>query len=1356
MAVPARILIVEDDAVLMIDLQDTITRLGYHLAGAAATGMKAVELALVQKPDVILMDIKLRGSMNGIQAAEKIRTQQDIPIIYLTAYTDDSFLQQAKLTDAYAYLTKPVRERELRASLETAIYKHSSEQRLRHINQVLRAVRDVNQLITRERDPQHLMVEACKILLHTRDYLFVWIGQPAGNLLQPSARAGEDQELLNTILATATPESGSKLPGTVAARTRQVVLCGDMLTDERYQPWQEEVKKSNFKSTVTIPMLYEDTLMGVLVVYAGQINFFDEEELGLLSELAGDIAFGLKAITQEAERKRAEESLRRSEAHFRAVVENSYDGVILMGVDRKALYVSPSYTRINGFSPEEWVGAYVPDFIRPEDREYVAEAFEMLLMEPDIPVTLEFRLHHKGGHWFWVETTATNMLSDPHLEAVVLNSRDINLRKLADDALSEANSRLETLINVSPLALFLLDMQGRVQLWNPAAEGMFGWSAKEVLGKPNPIIPSERQEEYNRLSTQVLGGSPMFNQEVVRQRKDGSYIDVSISSAPFYDQAGKPVGRMAIIADITERKLAEQALQQRNTELSAINQVGQTLSKLAGPEEILETVFNMIGQVLDNQNLFIALYDHANEYITFPIYTIDGKRMDGSGRRLANGITDFVIRNNAPFFVKDDLLSSLKQHGIDLIGTVSRSFLAVPLRLDNKVMGVIAIQDYQKASAYQEHHLEMLTTMAAQTSIALENSRLFDAMQRELTERKLAEEALRDSEEKFARAFQNAPVLMGITEIETGNFIDINEEALRVSGYSREEVIGHNAVEIGWMTEADRQRLINGIKSHDNIEGIEINFHKKDGSHLLGLVKGDKVTIRGREYNLTVSVDLTERILAQAAVIESQEQLQAVVQTASDAIITLNKERLISYWNDAAQKMFGYSASEMIGKPMSQIIPSKYRASAVDGSRQALENGSLRNQGKPLEATALNKENKEFPVEISFANWETSAGRFVTAILRDITERKQHENELQAIATVSAALRTAQNRKEMQPVILGQLSQLLKCDSVVMEIIDPVTGNSTAEAALGTWQTIIGYSQKVGTGLNAIIAEHRRAYLDNHISENSRIDIPGNLLEGIIAVAGAPLLAQNQLIGFLWMGRKTEIAESEVRLLTSVADIAANAIHRATLHEQTRKDAANLALAYGTTLEGWAHALEMRDQETEGHTRRVVQLTLDLARNFGIGEDRLEYVRRGALLHDIGKMGIPDSILLKPGTLGEREWEIMHRHPEYALQLLEPIEFLHPSLEIPYCHHEKWDGSGYPRGLSGKEIPLEARIFAIVDVWDALRSNRPYRIAWPDERIYGYLRSQAGKHFDPDVVNSFFELVVKNDGGKSAPVIKTS
>ncbi|MFN2144407.1 MAG: HD-GYP domain-containing protein, partial [Anaerolineales bacterium] len=181
--------------------------------------------------------------------------------------------------------------------------------------------------------------------------------------------------------------------------------------------------------------------------------------------------------------------------------------------------------------------------------------------------------------------------------------------------------------------------------------------------------------------------------------------------------------------------------------------------------------------------------------------------------------------------------------------------------------------------------------------------------------------------------------------------------------------------------------------------------------------------------------------------------------------------------------------------------------------------------------------------------------------------------------------------------------------------------------------------------------------------------------------------------------------------------------------------------AYDLTLEGWSRALEMRDKETQGHSRRVTNLTLKIGKRMGFTQDELFHIRRGALLHDIGKMAISDNILHKPGSLDEEEWEIVRQHPGYAYEMLKDIEFLIPALEIPLYHHERWDGNGYPNGLTADEIPLSARIFTVVDNWDALHSNRPYRTAWKQADVIDYFKQESGKKFDPEIINLFLSLL---------------
>lgn len=209
------------------------------------------------------------------------------------------------------------------------------------------------------------------------------------------------------------------------------------------------------------------------------------------------------------------------------------------------------------------------------------------------------------------------------------------------------------------------------------------------------------------------------------------------------------------------------------------------------------------------------------------------------------------------------------------------------------------------------------------------------------------------------------------------------------------------------------------------------------------------------------------------------------------------------------------------------------------------------------------------------------------------------------------------------------------------------------------------------------------------------------------------------------------------------------------LHYSLAEAHGELMEAYRHTIEGWARALELKDKETEGHSRRVVNMTLELARVLGIQGEELTHLEHGAILHDIGKMGVPDEILLKPGKLNDEEWLTMRRHPEYAHEWLAAVPYLQPALAIPYCHHERWDGKGYPQGLAGEDIPFAARIFAVVDVWDALISDRPYRKAWPKEKATAYILEQSGKQFDPHVVEAFFEYdIPRIAGNNTAKVVE--
>lgn len=248
----------------------------------------------------------------------------------------------------------------------------------------------------------------------------------------------------------------------------------------------------------------------------------------------------------------------------------------------------------------------------------------------------------------------------------------------------------------------------------------------------------------------------------------------------------------------------------------------------------------------------------------------------------------------------------------------------------------------------------------------------------------------------------------------------------------------------------------------------------------------------------------------------------------------------------------------------------------------------------------------------------------------------------------------------------------------------------------------------------------------------------------LISILYFPLLLKEDVLGVFIVGTTNETRQftnEEIDLCHILAYEVSLAIANAQLYKRAQQAVIELAQAYDATLEGWSRVLDMRDHATDEHTQRVTRLTIALAEKMGIPKSEMSHVRRGALLHDIGKMAIPDSILQKPDRLSDTEMAIMRTHPEKAHEILSHIDYLSPAIDIPYCHHEKWDGTGYPRNLKGEEIPLSARLFAVVDVFDALTSDRPYRKAWEKEKALTYIQEQSGKHFFPDAVEAFVALL---------------
>jgi putative nucleotidyltransferase with HDIG domain len=362
--------------------------------------------------------------------------------------------------------------------------------------------------------------------------------------------------------------------------------------------------------------------------------------------------------------------------------------------------------------------------------------------------------------------------------------------------------------------------------------------------------------------------------------------------------------------------------------------------------------------------------------------------------------------------------------------------------------------------------------------------------------------------------------------------------------------------------------------------------------------------------------------------------------------------------------------------------------------------------------------------------------------LHDQTVRQLER--LHALRSIDLAISSVLDLQRTLKIVINEVCEQLSVDAVSVLLIERASNRLKYVIGQG-FQTrnIEASSLRIGEGnAGRAVVERRIIEVPDLASAEGKF-IRAQLLveEGFVSYYAVPLITKGEVKGVLEIFHRSRLNPDREWLdfLETLGGQTAIAIENSMLFEDLQRSNFELALAYDATIEGWSRALDLRDRETEGHTQRVTDMTLKLAQKMGLSEERLTLIKRGALLHDIGKMGIPDYILHKPEELSEEEQAIMRQHPQLAYDMLEPIAYLRDALDIPYCHHEKWDGSGYPRGLSGTQIPLEARLFAIMDVWDAVTTDRPYRKGWPREEALKYVRSQSGKYFDPHLVEIFLQ-----------------
>ncbi|HPH96930.1 MAG TPA: HD domain-containing phosphohydrolase [Anaerolineaceae bacterium] len=613
-----------------------------------------------------------------------------------------------------------------------------------------------------------------------------------------------------------------------------------------------------------------------------------------------------------------------------------------------------------------------------------------------------------------------------------------------------------------------------------------------------------------------------------------------------------------------------------------------------------------------------------------------------------------------------------------------------------------------------------------------------------LPARKQVELALHESEAQYSLLFNRMMDGFALCEVvcdDQGNaldyrFIQVNPAFEKLTGVPVSEVIGRCSGEI-WENPSPEwtERCCKiGLDGGQILE--ERYFARFDRYYYGSLFQ----TRKGRFAMLFH--DVTEEHLAQKYLRDTRDYLETLIQNTTAPIVVWDGELVIAFVNSAFEQLTHYSAADLIGQPAGMLFSSSMQASleqtCCGENWLNLELPLLGRSGETLDTLWNTSTIKN---EDGTINAVIAQGQDISALKKAENATRRQLDRLAALRDIDTAINTNLPLSEVLSIILDKAAEQLGADAATILLYEPHSQRLEYLVERGFSHPILESLHLSDSAAGRVVVS--RSVVELHLPESERQFKRKGLSEaGFCCYLGVPLITKDVVKGVLEIFlRHAAPKDCDWRdYLATLAGQAAIAFENRELWRNAQENHNSLLLTYDDTIRGWAHALELRDVETQGHSQRVTDMTLVLGLRLGLRGEALINVHRGALLHDIGKMGIPDSILLKPGPLTEDEWKIMRRHPVYAYDLLLTIEFLKPALDIPYSHHERWDGQGYPRGLRGEEIPLPARIFSVVDVWDALRSDRPYRRGWPDEEVRAYLKAQAGVQFDPLIVEHFLNL----------------
>ena len=624
---------------------------------------------------------------------------------------------------------------------------------------------------------------------------------------------------------------------------------------------------------------------------------------------------------------------------------------------------------------------------------------------------------------------------------------------------------------------------------------------------------------------------------------------------------------------------------------------------------------------------------------------------------------------------------------------------------------------------------------------------------REITQQKQAEDKLKKERNFYSSVLRSAASLVLVLDKE-GRILLFNRACEQLSGYSVNELRNKHFWDFLLPPDEKRsaQAFFKDLNSDQFPYSHEDYWITKDATRRL--VAWSDTSLKDEKGSVacvvSTGVDITERQEAAQAHQESAEYFRSLVENSSDPLIILDQDGMMRFEGSSFEEMLGYEPGQLEGKSFRELShPDDVAVFSKTMEKVKTEPGATAS----VQLRLHTKEGTWITVEgisKNLLNDPTVSGIVFTA--RDITSRKHVEEGrqrqielLDVIHAIDVATSSGLDLRITAKVILEQLTAQLGVDAASVLLFNPDTHILKHFSGLGFRNIAIARSQvNLGEDIAGKAALERELIRVPDLRDSEKGSKRADLLadEGFVAYYAMPLVARGELKGVLEILNRSSLSPDPEWLdfLSTVASQAAVAIDNADLIETLQRQNTGLGFAYDSTLEKVSYTLDLREQLTTGHSHRVADWTLRLGETVGMEGRDLVHVRHGALLHDIGKIRIPESILLKPGPLTEEEWKIMRKHPGYAFELMSEVPYLRSAVNIPYCHHEKWDGSGYPRGLKGKEIPLAARVFAVVEAWDLLCSDRPYRKAWLPDKIREHLRSHSGIDFDPDIVEKFLEL----------------